>query len=787
MASAKKTVVTALSCACASASLLLPLSSFSANQVAVWDCTADGKGLDTTQGGIAISAGLGNSFSNGKLVIANSGVYSGGSITLPSGLSKASVLVKYSNFAGFSDHEMYGGNDFYAPVFMSVEDSDGYVVGIGSTNNAAKFLWNWRTNDGYHEGVLARHFADGPALPSSSGYVLFSYEDTQGMRLCLGTSLSGMVTEEKPDYRFSGRTLVKIGLGGEASGEYADGWPDLVIEKVALFAGEFLSAEDVEDFKFPTLSVSEINMQQGSASEITVNLDDGDIVVGDTTFTATKVNFVCDGSFTLVPPAGNTAVFDFSGVTGRYFIRYDGALPTVSGTTFTANTIPTSVANASDWTGTIWLRNINVTDFNVNSYGNASSIVRLSGISGWLTAPGNYTYTNTVPVELCNDGFEYALRIVNGNSANSDNPLRSTAFVKISGDGKLYDFTYAKPVIKVFDMDEFTGDISLAYGSCLLVCDPAAVFDSLYDIFGNHPGSLRIESGKAVAVPNGKTWNVMEVASYGNLTVNGTLTASVAETFHGSIAGSGRIVASGFLPSMSTSPNINLENWTGTFSLSNVADLWPFNVHLFSSTNSTLELTAVGTNRAYLAGNVTAGKVVLTDDGETHALVINDDLSDNCTTFCELAGTGTFSQSKDTIYQGITINVITNFTGTLSLGKMTVTFGTEKRTRSSDKGSGLYIDPDANVSVPVGFSLWSPVNVVLNGPLDFTTNDPVSEGMVLLDNMGSNVKYGENFNRHTSVSINGTPLEQLGYYVFCDRMNNRLVTKKLRGFAIRLD
>ena len=470
-------------------------------------------------------------------------------------------------------------------------------------------------------------------------------------------------------------------------------------------------------------------------------------------------------------------VYEISGhVSDDVIYRYDNKLPTIEGDTFTSTSIPTNVTNASDWTGIIWLRNINVTDFNVNSYGNASSIVRLTGISGWLTAPGNYTYTNTVPIVLSNDDNTFALKIDNGNSANADSPLRSTAFVKIMGDGTIFDFTYAKPVIKVFDISEFYGDIKLWYGPSIVVCNPTNVYASLYDLFDAHPGTLRIESGKYMTVASGKTCSVKEVVSYGNLTVNGTLTASVAETFGGSIAGSGRIVASGFLPSMSSSPNIDLENWIGTFSLSNVAQAYPFNIHLFSSTNSTLELTSVGTTKAYLAGNVKAGKVVLTDDGDTHALALSDGLSDQCTTFTELAGTGTISQSNGGISQGLTINAMTNFTGTLLLNKMSVTFGTAQRTRSS----GLYIDPDAVLSVPAGFELWSPAAVVIDGPVDFTTSETDYDGLVLFANTGSSVSYGE----HAAFSINGMPLDTSKYAL--RRRNGQLLLRERQGKRITI-
>ena len=526
-----------------------------------------------------------------------------------------------------------------------------------------------------------------------------------------------------------------------------------------------LTDEQVAAFAFPScLTVSAINAEHGSASEITVEVADGATVMGDTTFRATKVNFTCAGSFTLRPPAGNKAAFDFSGVTGKPRILYEGALPAVSGTTFTSNTIPTTVANARDWTGTIWLRNISVTDFNVNSYGNASSCVRLTGISGWVTAPGNYTYTNNVPVELSNEGADFALQLTNGNSANSDNPLRCTAFVKVSGDGTFCDYTYAQPVIKVFDLSEFSGTINLSYGPSLVVCDSTTVYDSFYAMFGSHSRSIRIESGKAVTVAAARTWTAKNIYSDGTL------------------SGTGKISVGGDqLPDGSSFTN---EAWKGTLSIANIAEAWPLNMHLLGNAGSTVELSSIGTTKAYLAGGTMSGKVVLTDNGDTPALALSDGLSDACTTFGELAGTGTLVQKKTAISQGFTVNVMTNFTGTLALTNLTVTFGTTARTRQTeDAQSKLFIDSDAVFSVPAGFSFgWDPIAIVLDGPvMDFTTDATDYVGLVLLNNIGS-VAPGGRF----AVTVNGAPLDANAYVARVRKAEGILTVLKRYGKVISI-
>jgi len=647
----------------------------------------------------------------------------------------------------------YGGAD---------EPDNGAVVGMYINNGTSGWIW---------KGSIASWSLSGDFLNTVSGafssgeqMVALTYSNAGGTAYYVNGALIQSHSSLKA------RELAVpygVSLGGVDNrlGTQFHALSGMRIEAIAIFNAT-LSASEVAAFEFAqnTLQVSTINETYGSASEIDLEVDDGTLIHGDVSFNATKVNFICNGSITLTPPAGNTTAFDFSGVTGRTVIRYEGALPSVSGTTFTASTIPASVADPAQWTGTIWLRNIaNVTDFNVNSYGNASSCVRLTGITGWLRAPGNYTYTNAVPVELSNEGSNTgsALKITNGNSANADNPLRCTAFVKISGHGTFCDemTTLPKvlPVLKVFDIGDFSGDIDFS-SVCLFVCEPETAYASFFQMFyvydtankeyvPEHKASLRIEEGKAVDVAWGKTWDFRNVACFG--TPSG----------HGTIAVGGDLAPEGAFTNAA---------WMGTLSVTNLPAMQPFKLHLLGNSGSTVALSAIGANGAYLpASDVEVGKVVLTDDGNGVALALNNGFSSANTTFFELAGTGTFSQSKADIVQGVTINAMTDFTGTLSLNKMTVTFGTAKRRGQKYENGGwvldestagkLFVDSDAVLSVPAGFALWAPTAVVLDGPIDFKTDEANYKDLLLLDNLGSDVHFGPNF----AVSINGTRLKDL--------------------------
>ena len=215
-------------------------------------------------------------------------------------------------------------------------------------------------------------------------------------------------------------------------------------------------------------NVSAINAS-ASASEIYVNVANGVTITGDTTFTASTIHFYCDGSFNLKPPAENAATFDFENVAGKPVIVYDGVVPTISGTTFTSTTLPTFVSDSSQWSGTVWLKNISgITGsgtgekvFLPNNYGNALSTIRLTNVSGWLWAD---TSDNEIApaVELDDGDGDFALKLSNGLSYRTDVSY-FTVFSEIKGSGTLScDGSAAYVLLQVKKWDGFTGMLNLA-------------------------------------------------------------------------------------------------------------------------------------------------------------------------------------------------------------------------------------------------------------------------------------------------------------------------------------
>ena len=203
--------------------------------------------------------------------------------------------------------------------------------------------------------------------------------------------------------------------------------------------------------------------------------------------------------------------------------RLDATAYTGLGTVVYSDALPPSDKGWTDsaWTGTVWINGKSgVTDFNVNSYGNANSAVKLSGVDGWVSAPGNYTYTNSVPVILENGTFDYALKLTNGNSPNSGNPVRCTAFVKVSGSGTIADGNAANPMIKIFDGSDFTGTITLTRAKVVFCSATSTTLPESY-FSGIATASIYVDSGISVTVPSDKVWSAT-----GGIKVDGELSAS---------------------------------------------------------------------------------------------------------------------------------------------------------------------------------------------------------------------------------------------------------------------
>lgn len=166
-----------------------------------------------------------------------------------------------------------------------------------------------------------------------------------------------------------------------------------------------------------------------------------------------------------------TISFDDSGSVGigpngflRSTIAYIGSMPTAA-TTFTSTQYASAVTDEAKWNGVVWLKDISgVNNLESNPYGNENSVLRLSNIAGYLKSPGNYSFTNAVPIELTGAG----LSLINGNSANDSNKNRFTVIRKLRGSGPLSgNATAPKQTTIVHDASEFSGAVQLN-GKCVI-------------------------------------------------------------------------------------------------------------------------------------------------------------------------------------------------------------------------------------------------------------------------------------------------------------------------------
>ena len=228
--------------------------------------------------------------------------------------------------------------------------------------------------------------------------------------------------------------------------------------------------------------------------------------------------------------------------------------------------------------------------------------------------------------------------------------------------------------------------------------------------------------------------------------------------------------------------------WNGTIKLSSIPRQWPLTLTNYVNACSAVEVDGVGARNSsgyegeHLANGKIADKLILSGNGMT----LTDGSSYYVSEIGELAGTGNFSQNKSGLYQGLTINVMTNFTGTLSPKDMTVTFGTGKRAgrdssqHDTEFKQKLYIDPDAVLSVPAGFELWSTEAVMFNGTVNFTTDETGYEELVLFQNIGRgrNVTFGDN----AVIKINGKEYDKSLYFIRIK--NSNLVLCKRHIFTI---
>ena len=413
----------------------------------------------------------------------------------------------------------------YRGLIGLLSDEGGYYSGDNNVKIGIATGWNVSNGAGVYtpyiaNGVQNSYSQNATAYTTDEQTICMTYNSASGTCIYRDGSLNASSTGIKYGTWMSPVGIVFGGMDKDSSSR-VNAQTGMKIEAIAVFSS-MLSAEEVAAYTFPsetpmsgTVTVSDINALFGTKSDITVHLADGTTVTGDTTFNASTVNFVCDGSFTMTAPAGNTATFDFSGVTGNPVFVYNGVTPEVSGDTFTSNSIPTWVTDSSQWTGTVWIKNKTITDFNPSNFGNIASTLRLSGVYAYFKDQTTPLVLNPT-IELVNGGYNYGLNVYNGYSRDTNTPGRYITFNKLKGDGELWTSGFAGNVLmNVLDWSDFSGKIQLVNKIVVFGSEVPAIGDF------NTSGSIYIPSGVTVTIPAGKQWR-----ADGGVHIHGTFKAT---------------------------------------------------------------------------------------------------------------------------------------------------------------------------------------------------------------------------------------------------------------------
>ncbi len=173
-------------------------------------------------------------------------------------------------------------------------------------------------------------------------------------------------------------------------------------------------------------------------------------------------------------------------------------------------------ASSADWTGTVSIsNNLGVGNFNLNSYGNAASSVKLKGVAGWLAL--GVTFNPTLILEDAPDAS--ALNLTDGSSG------REYAFTGVKGAGTFErggtKFSGAVSYAFTGDISEWTGKFVNNYGQTTLIFRGGASEINLSNITHNAGYDMVVKFDGSVAT----TVNAPIQSTAGgaiNMTINNT-------------------------------------------------------------------------------------------------------------------------------------------------------------------------------------------------------------------------------------------------------------------------
>lgn len=238
-------------------------------------------------------------------------------------------------------------------------------------------------------------------------------------------------------------------------------------------------------------------------------------------------------------------------------------------------------------------------------------------------------------------------------------------------------------------------------------------------------------------------------------------------------------------------------NWKGTVALAGVGISGP-NFNSYGNANSTIMLSGVtgwiNTGTEYtvpiILENSTYGFALKLTNGNSPRIIPSSD-ANRCSVFHKISGSGSIvdeiAASEQSAWPVIKVYDASGFTGDVSLD-LAILLVCDSTTSYSPHLYGMFntnankyntngvvrIESRNPMTLPVG-KTWSVNAVTFNGPVNFTTSEPLSEGMVLFTcGKGPVAKKGG-----ATFTINGEPIERFSYKV--KAVGNQLQTSKMHG------
>lgn len=193
---------------------------------------------------------------------------------------------------------------------------------------------------------------------------------------------------------------------------------------------------------------------------------------------------------------------------GEGSLVFDGVVPSAAQRTI--------FADSTLWTGTVWLKNVELTNNNflMSNYGNADSKIKLTGITGFAPASSNPTAVDCVSeVELVDEGEILAVALNDGYSSSGGNTCTYT-FAKITGAGTFKNSGGScSPQYRFVDVADFTGTLWVASNMRFVIGEGTGFGDSQkITIDGNAEIACtltgKVVNKAAVTLKGGKTLTI---------------------------------------------------------------------------------------------------------------------------------------------------------------------------------------------------------------------------------------------------------------------------------------